>query len=722
MNRSPWGPALVALCVAAGCGDNSKVCGPGTGDVDGDGSCEPGAPAMCANGTILDPRTNSCAIDPGSCQNGTVLIDNRCVDPTEGLLIDLSEGPEPNNAGVGGVEPSGAFAGLIDLKPVGETFVVKGTIDPFRDADGDGQLDPDMDAYRLTVPGPTLLEISVDGVNGLLGAFMLVPLGDNPATGWRRFGISATGDTSRRQIFLPSAGRYGISVADTRSLFLGASAPPAPGGAAAGDPQAHYFMSITVLPMPAPAALAVSGGVATSTGSIGVAEVKLFTVPMGLGLNEIELDIPATPRAAVALTRNDIYQGDAAEQLDASGGRLPARLVAGGFLPGDAALIAVDTVYDYGPGPAAYTLTVRPRTAVALSRTGGTASQPEVPGQQAVFYYDVATDDEVTGFALTWNQPVGGMIVDDRARPVARFTYDPGAGRFTDHTFTSYTGLIRHRAGGRYYFLAFDPAAAGPTEIAATSTIAAQLVPAIAMGTPLADQPVSAAFQSNAFTYDAGATSRWQVFDATGAGTGAIANAFFDRATAYGRLDAVASTGTGPLVPDATPIFTQTFPETGGAQGRVLLDDPTASFLVTTNTATVTGAPAFTLDFRARAYHDFMTLAAGQTVTLLAEPIAPASPVRYYLLRAAPGATLSLSVHPGTPTLDLRIQLLARDEAITRTVDGGLAGADEVLQLVQSSAGWTAFAVSSAVPLPGSDTFDLTVGAAAPALPGRIAM
>jgi hypothetical protein len=706
-------PAMAALSLAAGCGDNSKICGPGTGDLDGDGSCEPGAPAMCSNGTILDPRTNSCAIDPASCQNGTVLINNRCVDPTEGLVIDLSEGPEPNNAGTGGVEPSGAFAGQIDLPAQGQTYVVKGTINPFRDDDGNGELDPDMDTYTMTVPGPTLLEISVDGVNGLMGAFMLVPLGDNPATGWRRFGLNITGDTSKRQIYLPAAGKYGISVADTRSLFVDSDAPPAAGsGAAAGSPQAIYFMSITALPTPAPTTLTVTGGAATSTGTLGVGDVRFFTVPMGSGLNDVELDIPTTPRAAVAVTRNDIYRADAAERYDFFEGRLPARLTVGGFLPGDRPLIAVDTVYHYGPGGAPYTLAVRPGSAVALSRTGGMASHPEVPGQKAVFYYDVAADDEVTGFALTWNQPVGGMIVDDRVVPLASFTYDPGSGQFTNHTFTSYTGLIRHRSAGRHYFLVFDPAGTGPTVITATSAIAAQTVGTIQEGTPLADQPASTAFHANALLYDAGTTDRWQVFNATGTGTGAIANAVFDRAAAYGRLGALASTGTGPLVPDATPIFTQTFPEAGGAQGRVLLDDPATRFLVTTSTATVTGAPAFTLDFRARTYHDFMALAAGQSVTLANEPLDATSPVRFYLLRATPGNKLTITVHPGAPTLDTQIQLLARDEAILRTIDAGLAGADETAQVLQTSAGWTAFAVSAKGPVAGGATFDLTVGAA----------
>jgi len=123
----------------------------------------------------------------------------------------------------------------------------------------------------------------------------------------------------------------------------------------------------------------------------------------------------------------------------------------------------------------------------------------------------------------------------------------------------------------------------------------------------------------------------------------------------------------------------------------------------------VTGAPTFTLDFRARTYHDFMTLVAPSGVTLSSEPLDPAAPVRYYLLRATPGRQLTLTVRPNAPTLDARIQTLTRDEAVDRTFDGGLAGANEVAQFPQTAAGWTAFAVSSAVPLVGGVTFDLTV-------------
>ena len=155
---SPW--VLIAT-LGFGCGDNSDECGPGTTAVDDvcvpsamcghrgtivdpvTGACLPDGSVVCSNGTILDPATGVCVIDPNACQNGTVLIDDACVDPTKNLTIDVEEGPEPNGLGV--LEASPNPAGIVaSLKPVGGAgVVIHGHIDPVRDADQDGVIDPD---------------------------------------------------------------------------------------------------------------------------------------------------------------------------------------------------------------------------------------------------------------------------------------------------------------------------------------------------------------------------------------------------------------------------------------------------------------------------------------------------------------------------------------------------------------------------------------------------
>lgn len=463
---------LCAALLAAGCGDDSKTCGPGT--VEEEGVCVPSdTPPMCANGTILDPGSNSCVIDPNSCQAGTVLINNKCVDPTAGLTIDVEEGAEPNALGAVGIEASQDPAGVLVLKAAGMPLVVKGTIDPFRDGDGDGEIDPDMDTYFFEVNSPALVEVSVDGVNGLMGAFIGLPAQEGLGS-WIRYGMNVTGDTSKRQLYLPAAGAYAIVVADTRSMFIDGASPPAAGeGGAAGAPDATYFMSITVQPIPAPTALAITDNEATSEGTLAVGEVKFFSLPrMGLGINNVTLDMPTTANGSVILGRNGAFKDIGDETADIFGS-VPAAVTALGFRAEDTGLVVVDTTFHYGPAPAPYELTVALGGAGQLSRAGESVSQPK-SDDFTPFFYDVATTGEVTGIALTWNEPISGVLVDENLLIIARFTF--GANGFTQRRFSGYTGLIRHPSSGRYYFLTLDQLGGATPDITATSSIAVQTV------------------------------------------------------------------------------------------------------------------------------------------------------------------------------------------------------------------------------------------------------
>lgn len=719
------GLSSVWLLLIASCGDGAppgKTCGPGTADtdddgiceaecgtgtedMDGDGVCEPiPITPTCTDGTILDMATNTCVIDPASCQGGTVLINGNCVDPTEGLAIDLNEGAEPNDDG---------GAGTITLKPAGQAFVVKGKINPYRDDNTDGEPDPDYDVYVLTVTAPTLIDISVDGVNGLMGAFIAFP-GTDPvaSTEWIRYGVNVMGDTSRRDVYFPAAGTYVIGVGDTRSLYLNSGSPPATGaGAAAGGPNATYFMSLTVKAMPTPTPLTLTNGAAQATGMLSPGAVNFYLADTELGINRATLDVPGTPNGALVVANGAQFKTTSNEDFDQFGPR-PATTQALGFKTGDQALIVVDTTYHYGPGEASYTLDVNAGTAAALSTIGGTAMQPESASDFSAFYYDVANADDVLGFALTFDQPVSGLVLDENLGIFARFTFGTD-GSPTGRTFTSYTGLMRHQSAGRYYFMVFEPAAAGATDITATSTIAAQTVTTVVKGTPLTNQTVDTTYQSNAFMYDAGTAEVWHVFNAVGTGTGNLTNAYFEPSTAYGRLDALTTGGTGTIVNDVTPIFTHTFPAAGAAQGRVLLADDTTTYLVTTNTATVGGTPTFTLDFKPRTYVDYGTLAAGDAVTRNGETLTPAAHVTYYLLRTAAGNMVDVQTDPVDVALDTRIQLLDRDETVRRTVNNAVAGQDDILQGLQSSTeSWTAFAISQPTAVTSTLTYNLTAGAA----------
>jgi hypothetical protein len=349
------------IVVGAGCGDNPRQCGDGTTEIDG--LCTPTSTIVCGDGTLLS--NGQCLVDPASCQAGTVLIANRCVDPTNGLVVDLEESIEPNGLGIAlGVEDSAAPAGTIAPKPIGQTFIVHGHLTPFRDSDVDGQFDPDVDTYFVTVTAPALLNVSVDGIGGVEAGFYAYgdPQGAVPT--YERYGLSLTGDRSQRRLFLPAAGRYALVIADTRSLSIGNNPPP-PAGArgAAGGPNAEYYASITAESIPAPVTLPITrtatGGTASQTGTLATDEVKFFTAALGSGTNDIHEVMAGAPAASVSVLDLDQLKGYADETP--GGMSVPpteARVSVTGIPPGDAPLIVVDAVYNYGPAPEPFTLTI----------------------------------------------------------------------------------------------------------------------------------------------------------------------------------------------------------------------------------------------------------------------------------------------------------------------------------------------------------------------------
>jgi hypothetical protein len=363
-------PAGLGLSVAAalaaamapaalGCGDNAVPCGVGTIEVDG--RCTAPPITTCGEGT--KPRNGECVLDPQICQAGTVLIADRCVDPSRGLTIDLEESAEPNALGIApGVELSTAPAGAFALKPIGETFVVHGHLAPFRDVDGDGQLDPDVDTFVVTVAAPTLLAISVDGVGGVeAGFYVAADLPGAPAPRFERYGLPLTGDTTVRRIVLPAAGAYRLAIADTRSLAIG-DHPPPPAGArgATGGPAAEYFAALTAEAIPAPTTIAITGGTGSLAGTLAPDEVRFFTAALGATTSSVRDAMPGAATAAIAVITDAGALVGYAEECPPGGARPPADAVARVSLGGTPAVpvIAVDAVYNYGPAPEPFTVTV----------------------------------------------------------------------------------------------------------------------------------------------------------------------------------------------------------------------------------------------------------------------------------------------------------------------------------------------------------------------------
>lgn len=357
---------LVCVCCALGCGDNSKECGPGTVDQAGEcvpadscgfgtkhdevtGQCVPDGTVVCSDGTVLDPLTGTCKLDPNACRDGTVLIGDACVDPTAALTIDVREGPEPNGLGI--VEASQAQAGNVTLKPAGVAFVIHGTLAPWRDTNSDGILEPDVDTFVVGAAAPTWLRITADGVHGTTAGFVMVSAfapGDPMAAlmaSWRRFGIHLAGDTSKREVFLPAAGTYRIAIADTRTLGEYLASGTATGALAPGD----YYVSLTDLGPVMPATLTSN----TVNGSFDNESLKFFAPPAGQGITQATLTMPSDlVLASVVVMVNGALRGVADETTQ------PAKVMTGTLMTGDATYVVVDHVFDQSPSPAAFTLGV----------------------------------------------------------------------------------------------------------------------------------------------------------------------------------------------------------------------------------------------------------------------------------------------------------------------------------------------------------------------------
>ena len=695
--------------------DTSSTCGPGT-KADSTGACVPDGSVVCTDGTVFDMSSGTCVIDPNSCQGGTVLINGACVDPTQGLTVDLEEGAEPNGAGL--IESSQTPAGTITLKPIGGPgFVIHGKIAPFQDSDGDGQMDPDVDTYVVTVTAPTLLHVTADGVNGIDAGFVSVAVVDqnNPLASWARFGMNITGDTSKRQIYLPAAGTYALGIADTRTLFQFSTGGPVNAAPGPGD----YYITIDQVAIPTPTALTVTSGTATQMGTVAAdADVQFFTNTMGTGFNDVQLSSSSSQIVpSVVVSNNGAFRNVGTASTDPqTGAPVPAEVLAGGFQATDTPVIAVDNEYNTGIDPVDYTLTVTTNDATALSTNGGTATATEISSApQSIldfneFYYDVSSADESTGMKISWNHPVDGLVVDQDLFILAPFTYDPNSG-FTGTTFASYNGILRHPAPGRYYFIVYDPAGtAGTTNLTATSTYGALTTTAITEGTATASTPVGT-YNSNPFSYARGADP-WQQFAETTSNAGNVTLSFYDPTTTYGRLGSLTVTppgGTATALPgDALPFTMSTLASNGTPTGRIVIDDAPTTYYITASAANATKTNTFALTFSKKNYVDFGTINTGDAAVTKANNMLAAGGTVDFFVQTDNAANLLKFV--GTPTgatpPNIALHQLNADESVALTVSSALGGAQTMV--VPSEAGkWVAVSVTGATPLT-SGTFDLS--------------
>ena len=730
-----WMMAAAVWATAAGCGDNNRTCGDGTTDMNGtcvptdqcgpgttkdpmSGQCVPDGSIICTDGTKFDPATGKCVIDPNSCQDGTVLINGACVDPTKGLTVDIEEAPEPNGLGV--IESSQAPAGTIALKPVGSAdgFIIHGTIAPFQDSDGDGQMDPDVDSYILNVNAPALIHISADGVHGIDAAFVgLAAVQQNdPLANYVRFGMNITGDTSARQLYLPAAGTYVISIADARTLYQYSTGGPVNAAPGPGD----YYITIDSLAIPAATAITPSAGVGTQDGTIAAdSQVEFFTMPMGTGFNDVLLTTSAPQiTGSVLVSNNNVFRGLGTAGTDPfTGAPTPAEVLVGGINAADSPVIAVDSVYDTAVEPVPFTLTVTSNDAAALPTDGTTVSQPEISNApQAIsdfnlFYYDVTAADETDGMKIHFNHPVDGLIVTQDLFIFSPFSFDPNNG-FVGNTFQDYAGLLRHPQPGRYYFLVYDPNSANAGgNLIATSTWGALTPTPITEGTATADTQVGP-YNSNPFTYDKGADP-WQQFASTTSNAGTVTVSFYDPTTAYGRLDNVAVNGAATPA-DVAPVFEPALPASGAAKGRIMLDDQQLSFYVKANAANAAATNSYALTFSARPFVDFGTIALGDAQVDKTNNTLAAGGTVFFLAQTDNAANLMqfVGTPTGTPKPGISIHNLNNDESVALSVNGSATGGAATAVLPVHANKWVAVSVTGLTAV-AAGTFDMSAVATA---------
>ncbi|MBK9036726.1 MAG: hypothetical protein IPL61_36665 [Myxococcales bacterium] len=704
------GLAAAVGVTTPGCGDSGATCGTGTTEVDGvcvatpttcatgtvlmGTTCVPDGTVVCQQGTVFDAPTGTCVIDPAACVDGTTLVDGECI-PDDQLLMgaaDHVEAAEPN--GPGDMNVAGSFA----TPALDQSTTFYGCVTATEDADGDGNLDADYDTWLVNASGPMVLEVTTDGIGGLSAGFVVVSAdAAHPAAldTWQRLGINLTGDTAKREIYLPAAGRYALFVTDARSLFLGQ--------AGAGTADTCYFATVKHVATPAATALTIPSQAGTDAG-----KVKLYTFTAD-GAGDI-LDVtlngagPALQPAFVAL------RGTALHNAPAQASTTPPFDTVGGLDSGDVVTIIVDPEYNYGVTPQAYTIDSFAIDAPGLPTTGGMITVTEQTGAHPAAayvdlnyrYFDVATAGLVR-FALTSSVAVDMTIVRrDLFTPAGAFdtvaTIDAfgGAGR------TSFDGeFVKFLAPGRYYFVTQNPAATAPGgTYTITATIAAQASSPITLGTEVTGQ---ALVNGNSFhTLDL-TNPIWLEFGATAVADFGAANTFgvetYDLA-AEGWLRTGAAPTTIPTG-NLYPAFAATQPSAPpfAPFGRIVAND-TRDYLVRVRPSGIDAlgaAPTYSLLVRNRPnVVNLGAQAPGAPTTQMITALDDTTPARFIVLGAA-GNNARALVHPLSAAADVRIRRLGANEAVTATFDAAGVGGDETLNATLTAApgNWVAWTVEN---------------------------
>lgn len=719
------GSLLGAVAVSMiGCGDNSAKCGEGT--YEEDGVCLPDGTVTCGQGTVMD-ETGNCVPSDEVCAEGTVFVEGECVPEDDTLTADFEEEAEPND----GFEEDDGVAGEISLGTIGDGLSVHGCITPYRDLDGNGNDDIDYDMWLVTVPEPSVIDVTADGVHGLSAGFLWIGASDETLPvvdqGWIRYGINLSNDTSSRQVYLPTAGTYAMVMSDSRSIFL-------TDGAAGSNEETCYYTSISRVAIPAAVPLTLDEQVSNVVG--GAPLFYSFTPEEGALIDVQHAIASAAASASVVALKNDAFYkyGEAAPKM-------------GGLRAADEITLVVEPIYNYAQAPVDFTLRAHPLMTDALPIDGTTADGESVVNDFTWFAEDEITymwfdvgDNEVVHFDMAFSVDdgkgaspldlnlaiVGSDLPVNGIPPLPGDPFDPFAWSFVSiNTFAdfyfgqnyvdTFNEWVRFPAAGRYYMAFFAPDLDPGTVFHVTSTVTRVVPGGTTYGTPVDD----AAFNDlgRAWrTIDLGAHI-WSQIDASGTNWGDDVSLDFYDATEIGVVD-LDFGGTIPFADLASDG------SDSGFVGRIITGLP-ANTLVSVRDffdEVADGTSTYDLTIADRDFSDLGTVLPATPVDLTGESSvyygdAPGGAL--YFIRGTPGHRMTITVTP--EEADVGIDLLDRTEDYIDYADSGFDGDPETLGATVPADGWIAIRVYD-FDADGaqSDSFELEIDAVDPCAGGTI--
>lgn len=648
----------------------------GTGTVAAGGTCVPDGTVVCTQGTRFDMASGTCVVDPTACANGTTLVGTVCT-PDDELLMGAADLVEVE------VTDGGAISGTLPTAMLDAGVTFYGCVTP------PAPTVADEDLWLVTVTEPTLLDVRVDGIGGLSGAFGIFPASSIPALAtFQRIGINLAGDTSQREVYLPLAGTYAIRVDDSRALF---SANPV------GDANTCYFATVRSKPMPAAQPAMTISQQLTDDGHVRVLSITAGTT------GELHDVIASSPSSglltpAFVLLKNGTFARSV--RADESGLGEPAHAAVGGLNIGGVTTIVLDAVWNFGLAPVDFTLDPAVITSQALPTSGGNVAFTHLDAGSATpwrnyryFYFDVAAPG-VVNFNVAGSVPLDMVLARaDAILPTNAIDALAVIDAFGGSGRASFLNEpVRFLTAGRYYFVVYNPATtADGTPHTLTGSLTNLSTDPVTFGTAMPNvalPPTGAAFLSLDLTnpvwveYGITATTNW--------GANPVAFSVYP-ATAEGWL----RTGTGTGVGNVFPQFFSNFLATGGNRGRIHFGETNDDFVVR-----VSGASGASIDFSLLIRNrpnvvDLGLIPVGAPVVSNQTALTNGTPLRFFA-RGRPGDTMRAVVTPLNAMSDLRVDRFDANENSTAFFDASaLGGAETLVGAVGAAPSWVAWSVSN---------------------------